>query len=96
MCVSLQSYLNPYFLILQRFTSLGSEFLENLGRFWRSWVSKYFAIACMYIFLKVIRQIIGVILYDNYKFCCIKVSLKGFIDGLKGKMGKAIKIDKYY
>ena len=47
-------------------------------------------------FLKIIRQIIVVILYDNYKFYRIKILSKGFIDGIKGKKGKTIEIDKYY
>jgi len=70
--------------------------IRNHLYFTKKYFGKYFAIACVYIFLKVIRQIIGIILYDNYKFYRIRILLKGFIDGLKGKMGKAIKIDKYY
>jgi len=81
---------------LSKFVIVNYYMTRNHLYFTKKHFSKYFVIACIYIFLKVIRQIIGIILYDNYKFCRIKILLKGFIDGLKGKMGKAIKIDKYY
>lgn len=81
---------------LRKFVIVEYYMIRNRLYFTKKYFGKYFAFACVYIFLTVIRQIIGIILYDNYKFYRIKVLLKGFIDGLKGKMGKAIKIDKYY
>jgi len=81
---------------LSKFVTVNYYMIRNHLYFTKKYFGKYFAIACVYIFLKVIRQIIGVILYDNYKFYRIRILLKGFIDGIKGKTGKTTEIDKYY
>jgi len=81
---------------LRKFVIVNYYTTRNRLYFTKKHFSKYFAIAGIFIFLQIIGQIIGVILYDNYKFYRIRILLKGFIDGIKGKTGKTTEIDKYY
>jgi len=78
---------------LRKFVIVNYYSTRNHLYFTKKHFSKYFAIASIFIFLDIIRQSIGVILFDNYKFYRIKILLKGFIDGIKGKVGKATEID---
>ena len=73
-------YINKYYTI------------RNRLYFTRKHFNKYFTIACVVMFLRILKGSIGVILYDNYKLLRIKILLKGFYDGVKGKMGKTLKM----
>ena len=79
---------------LNKFVIVNYYMTRNHLYFVKKHFGKYFIIACIFIFLRVIRQIIGIILYDDYKFHRIKVLLKGFVDGVKGKMDKSIEMYK--
>jgi len=69
-------YINQYYTV------------RNRLYFTRKHFNKYFTIACVVTFLRILKGSVGVILYDNYKLLRIKTLLKGFYDGVKGKMGK--------
>jgi len=56
--------------------------------FVRKHFHKYFILACIYLFFKILKQSIRIILYNNNKFFHMKILFKGFCDGIKGKMGK--------
>jgi hypothetical protein len=43
-------------------------------------------------FIYILRRLVGVLLYDNNKLCRVKILLRSFYDGIKGKMGKTLKI----
>ena len=66
--------------------------VRNRLYFTKKYFNKYFTIACIVMFLRILKGSIGVILYDNYKLFRIKILLKGFYDGVKGKMGKETNI----
>jgi len=68
---------------------------RNQLYFTRKHFNKYFIIMCIFLFLKILRQSIGIILYDNYKFSRIQILFKGFCDGIKGKVGKTIEPNNY-
>ena len=58
--------------------------------FVRKHFPKYFILACIYLFFKILRQSIRIILYNNNKLFHMKILYKGFCDGIKEKMGKYI------
>ena len=82
---SLRSSLNKFYIT--------KYYIErNRLYFTKKHFNKYFAIACIVIFLGILKSSIGVILYDNYKLSRMKILLKGFYDGVKGKMGKTLEM----
>ena len=78
---------------LSRFTII-IYLLRNQLYFTRKHFSNYFKIKCSLAFLQVLRQTIGIILFDDLKLLRIKMLLKGFYDGLKGNSGKIFESNK--
>ena len=66
--------------------------IRNHLYFKRKYFNKYFSFFCVYIFIYILRRLIGVLLYDDNKLYRIKILLRSFYDGIKGEMGKTIKI----
>ena len=64
--------------------------IRNHLYFKRKYFNKYFIFFCAYIFIYILRRLIGVLLYDNNKLCRVKILLKSFYDGIKGEMGKTL------
>jgi len=69
---------------------MNSYYTRNHLYFVKKHFNKYFKIACLVLFLKILRKLIGIILYDDFKLLRIKILLKGFYDGVKGNTGKFI------
>jgi len=68
--------------------------IRNHLYFVRKHFNKYFTITCLYLFLKILRQSIGIVLYDDYKCCRIKILFTGFYDGMRRRLGKNIELNK--
>lgn len=68
--------------------------IRNHLYFVRKHFNKYFTITCLYLFLKILRQSIGIVLYDDHKCCRIKILLTGFYDGVRRRLGKNIELNK--
>lgn len=66
--------------------------IRNHLYFKRKYFNKYFIFFCIYMFIYILRRLVGVLLYDNNKLCRVKILLRSFYDGIKGKMGKTLKI----
>jgi len=71
---------------------MNGYYTRNHLYFVKKHFNEYFIITCLVLFLKVLRKIIGIILYDDFKLLRIKILLKGFYDGVKGNTGKFIEI----
>jgi len=75
-------------LPINRFILNNYYFTRGYLHFQKKYDSKYFIISCIYLFFKILKHSIGIVLYDDYKFYRIKILFKGFHDGIKGKMGR--------
>lgn len=83
---------------ISRFIMNKYYFTRGYLHFQKKFNSKYFIISCIYLFFKILKQSIGIALYDDYKLYRIKILFKGFHDGIKGKMGRTMEfksINKY-
>ena len=81
---------------LSRFVITGYYDIRNWLYFVQKYFdNKYFITACLYSFFRILRQISGIILYDDYKLSRIKLLLKAFYDGIKGNGGKTIDPSTY-
>ena len=79
---------------LNNFTIKGYYSTRNYLYFTKKHFNKCITLSCIYLFLNIFKQFIGIILYDDYKFYRMKILLNAFYDGIKGKVGKNIELYK--
>ena len=85
-------------LPINRFIMNNYYFTRGCLHFQKKFNSNSFIVFCIYLLFKILKQSIGIVLYDDCKFYRIKILFKGFHDGIKGKMGRTMEfknINKY-